>query len=181
MRLDGGNRSVTRSGSLKLSVAALLAALVISCDSGQPGVAAPAIAPDPLLIGLPGTFLQCTPMPRESSEALIGPAGGVVTAGPHSLLIPAGALSETVLIRAVVPSSETNQVRFSPQGLTFAVPARLTMSYANCSGLLWLLPKRIVYTTNALIILENLVSVDDLLAQTVSADIDHFSKYAVAW
>ena len=172
---------MTRSGSLKLSLATLLAAFVISCDSGQPGVAAPAIAPDPLLVELPNIFLKCTPMPRVASSALIGPAGGVVTAGPHSLVIPAGALSETVLIRAVVPSSETNQVKFSPQGLTFAVPARLTMSYANCSGLTWLLPKRIVYTTNALVLLETLISVDDLLAQHVSADIDHFSKYAVAW
>lgn len=180
MRLTGGICSVTRSRSLQSALAALLAALVISCDSKQPGVTSP-LAPEPVLIGLPGTFLQCTPIPGESSTTLIGPAGGVVSAGPHALVIPAGALSQPVVITAVVPNSTTNQVKFTPEGLTFATPARLTMSYANCSGAGLLLPRRIVYTTDALLILENLISVDDLLAQNVSADIDHFSKYAVAW
>ena len=44
-----------------------------------------------------------------------------------------------------------------------------------------LLPKRIAYTTDALSILELLASLDNPLARRVSADLDHFSTYAVAW
>jgi hypothetical protein len=55
------------------------------------------------------------------------------------------------------------------------------MSYANCGRVTWLLPKRIAYTTDALLILELLASLDNPLARRVSADLDHFSTYAVAW
>ena len=70
-------------------------------------------------------------------------------------------------------------MRFSPEGLRFQKPAALTMSYENC--LLVLLPKQIVYTTEKLKILEVLRSLDLFQKRTVSAPIDHFSRYAVAY
>ena len=72
-----------------------------------------------------------------------------------------------------------NSVRFSPEGLTFAKPAKLTMSYSNCSPLLLL--KRVVYTNEGLRILELLPSLDNVKNKTVTGDIRHFSRYAVAW
>lgn len=125
-------------------------------------------------------LVKCKAQPTATASAVVGPAGGEIIVGAHRLVIPAGALSEDVQITAIAESSKVRQVSFQPEGLSFAVPARLTLSYAECKGLS-LLPVRIAYTTDALLILEYLLSVDDRLNETVSADLDHFSKYAVAW
>jgi hypothetical protein len=84
-----------------------------------------------------------------------------------------------VQIKAEQMTGRVNSVRFSPEGLKFAKPATLTLSYSNCSPLLLL--KRVVYTNELLSILELLPSIDDLRTRTVSASIRHFSRYAVAW
>jgi len=55
------------------------------------------------------------------------------------------------------------------------------MSYANCDLLGSIAPKQIAYTTDALGILEYLLSADDLLAQRVTGELHHFSEYAIAW
>ena len=74
---------------------------------------------------------------------------------------------------------KTNSVRFSPEGLRFQKPAVLTMNYQNCA--LVLLQKKIVYTDEQLKVLEVLRSLDLFRSRTVSAPIDHFSRYAVAY
>jgi hypothetical protein len=74
---------------------------------------------------------------------------------------------------------KTNSVRFSPEGLQFERPAVLTMTYNNCA--LVLLQKKIVYTDEKLKVLEVLRSLDLFRSKTVSAPIDHFSRYAVAY
>ena len=53
------------------------------------------------------------------------------------------------------------------------------MSYKNC--LVVLLSKSIVYTDEKLRILEVLRSLDLFNKRTVTAPIDHFSRYAVAY
>jgi hypothetical protein len=122
-------------------------------------------------------------MPAAHSAAVIGADGGTLVIGPHKLVIPAGALPDTVTITADAPSDTVNSIRFEPQGLVFAAghQAQLTLSYANCPLVAQLLPKRIAYTTDLLSILELLVSVDNVLLRRVSADIGHFSRYAIAW
>ena len=87
-------------------------------------------------------------------------------------------------VRLHSPTSEqvpgkVNSVRLSPEGLRFARPARLTMSYRNC--LTVLLPKRIVYTTEGLQVLRVLPSLDLDDLGTVSSPLDHFSRYVVAY
>jgi hypothetical protein len=133
--------------------------------------------------GLGAQLLQCTPLPEAHAAAVIGPDGGTLQVGPHALVVPPGALPDTLTITADAPSDTVNNIRFTPEGLQFAAghPARLTMSYANCSLAGQLLPKRIAYTTDLLQILEILVSVDNVLLRRVSADIAHFSRYAIAW
>lgn len=128
------------------------------------------------------TLLKCTPMPDAEASATIGPAGGVIQVGPHTLSIPAGALSDWVTITAEAPSDTVNYVHFEPQGLQFSKKATLTMSYANCGLLSSLTPKEIVYTTDDLLtILDVLQSVDDPLNAKVTAKLKHFSEYAMAW
>jgi hypothetical protein len=96
-------------------------------------------------------------------------------------VVPPGALDSVVVISGVAAADSVVSVRFAPEGLTFSRPARLTLSYASCPLVWSLLPKRVVYTTDALELLQLLLSSDDLLHRKVSADLDHFSRYAVAW
>jgi hypothetical protein len=181
-----------KSASIRLSALLLvLSVFVASCSDVSPTApashtvqAAPADSAQllgELWGGLRGTLLTCSPMPAASASATIGSLGGVINVGPHRLVVPPGALSGPVTITATAPSSTTNRVEFQPHGLTFARPAALTMSYANCGALARLLPKRIAYVDSQLNILEFLLSVDVLWQQKVTGRLDHFSEYAVAW
>src|SRR6266513_2058530 len=83
----------------RLWPAILLAAgggLIPGCGDRSPiGVPSQAPAPQSSLIGgLPGPtgFLRCQPLPYDSSTQTIGPDGGTIRVGPHSLVIPAGEL-----------------------------------------------------------------------------------------
>jgi hypothetical protein len=157
--------------------------VTLSCDGATPvGIDAPAPARGdvslwPSLSGL----LQCSPLPADSVTQIIGPDGGTLQVGPHTLFIPPGALAAPVSVTAVAPSDTVNRVVFQPAGLIFSQPAALTMSYANCGPLGSLLPKRIAYTTDALEILEYLRSFDAWWAQKVVGRVEHFSTYAIAW
>ena len=137
----------------------------------------------PVWLELPDKLLHCSPLPYASITQTIGPDGGTLVVGPHELSVPPGALSEQVSITAVVPSDEPyNVIRFAPAGLSFAHPAELTMSYANCSPVNDALPKRIAYTSDDLTdILDYLVSVNEPLTRRVTGRVEHFSTYAVAW
>jgi hypothetical protein len=165
-------------------VAVLVSFAGLSCGDNLP-TATPAPGASPLLTGdlLSATgLLKCAPLPYATASAVIGPAGGTLKVGPHVLRIPAGALSQTVTIRADAPSDVVNSVRLYPEGLQFGGSgASLTMSYANCNLLGRILPKRIAYTTDALQILSYLLSLDNVLQKSVTGQLRHFSRYAVAW
>jgi len=163
-----------------------------SCSSDQsptglaadPAASAPDIAPNNSLIGgllRPLGLLQCDALPAATATKTIGPSGGVLQVGPHVLWVPPGALDHNVTITATAPSSNVRSVQFSPEGLEFDRSAWLTMSYANCSLLGTLLPKRIAYTDDLLSILYYLLSFDSFWTKTVTGKVDHFSKYAVSW
>ena len=125
------------------------------------------------------SLLSCSAQQYVVVSKVVGPAGGTIVVGSHTLVIPAGALARNYTIRAEQVTGRVNSVPFAPEGLKFARPARLTLSYANCSPLL--LVKRVVYTDELLRILELLPSIDNLKTRTVTGDIRHFSRYAVAW
>ena len=179
---------------LALPVAAVLAVTVWSCrpDSSPTGVS---VSPTPpvsgdLVSGVVSTttgvvgklgLLKCTPLPYVKSSAVIGPLGGTLRVGQYSLTVPAGALSQSVQLTGEQLSDTVNSVRFSPSGLQFAKPATLSMPYANCNLLGRILPKEIAYTTDNLQILTYLLSLDNLFSKTVTGQVNHFSRYAVAW
>ncbi|HJR64330.1 MAG TPA: hypothetical protein VJ803_11565 [Gemmatimonadaceae bacterium] len=125
-------------------------------------------------------LLLCKPLPYASTVKIVGREGGTINVGPHTLTIPRGALKKNTVITAEVPASRAVTVRFSPHGLEFQQSPTLTLSYAHCKSLP-LLPKRIVYTNELLKILENLLSLDMPRQKKVQAEIDHFSRYAVAF
>jgi len=171
-----------------LFVLGLLAgsAIVGSCDRTPVAPTVPATQPVPDVRsdwfgwGF-NRLLKCSPLPYDSTSQVIGPAGGTLTVGPHTLTVPPGALSVPTLITGVVNPDTVNAVRLAPQGLVFQQPVQLVMSYANCGVIGSLIPKRIAYTTDDLFILEIIPSLDDVLNQTVTGQVSHFSQYAIAW
>jgi hypothetical protein len=124
-------------------------------------------------------LLLCSPQPYDKEVRTIGPDGGVISVGTHTLIIPRGALTRPVTITAEQVSGSTNSIRFSPEGLQFDRPAVLTMTYDNCA--LVLLKKKIVYTDEMLEIREVLRTLDLFQRKQATAGIDHFSRYALAY
>jgi hypothetical protein len=124
-------------------------------------------------------LLTCEEQRYDVTYETVGPKGGTIKVGKHSLVIPKGALRYNVRIKAEQMRGSTNSVRFSPEGLKFQRPATLTLNYKNCENVET--PKAIVYTTEEFKILEVLRSLDLFKKQTVAAPIDHFSRYALAY
>jgi hypothetical protein len=124
-------------------------------------------------------LLTCEEQRYDVTYETIGPRGGTIKVGKHALVIPKGALRRNVRIKAEQMRGPTNSVRFSPEGLEFEKQATLALNYENCQNIG--VPKAVVYTTEKLEILEILRSLDLLRARTITAPIDHFSRYAVAY
>jgi hypothetical protein len=164
-------------------VLGLFAALAVgvSCSSSENPVAPAAEQPAPLLgtVLSAADLLVCRSQPYAVTTQQVGAAGGTIVVGDHRLVIPQGALGSAVVIKAEQVSGSVNSVRFSPEGLRFAKPAQLTMSYRNC--LIVLKQKRIAYTTELLKVLSLLPSVDLFGSRSVTSPIDHFSRYVVAY
>jgi hypothetical protein len=124
-------------------------------------------------------LLTCSTQRYVITSKTIGPEGGEIKVGRHRLEIPKKALTQKTKITAEQLPGSSNSVRFGPEGLHFLKAAELTLSYDNCSKLR--IKKKIVYTTEALSILELLKSNDYPKYEYVSSPIDHFSRYAVAY
>jgi len=176
-----------KKGEIMKPLRLLVVALVVSACSDRAVVTAPESVSPPQasligdLLGATG-LLQCSSLAYASATQTIGSGGGTIRVGPHTLMVPAGALSSPVTITgSLVTGRGVNAVRFQPEGLTFQRSAYLTMSYANCNLLGKLLPKRVAYVGDALNIISYLLSIDNLLATKVTGRVDHFSNYAVAW
>lgn len=176
---------------ISLALLASMSVTILSCSDQAPVAPEVALpAPQADLIGdlLGGTtgllktlgLLKCKATYAQTTQT-VGRLGGVIQVGPHSLVIPWGALDGPVTITATNVAGNVNLVEFQPSGLVFKKDAALTMSYANCDLLGKLAPKRIAYTDDALNILEYLLSFDNLFAKKVTGKLKHFSGYAVAW
>jgi len=64
----------------------------------------------------PAGLLSCSVLAADSVTQVVGPDGGTITVGPHTFVIPAGALDDTVSITAVAPSDTVRRVSFQPEG-----------------------------------------------------------------
>ncbi|MEO8139255.1 MAG: hypothetical protein ABI742_06405 [Gemmatimonadota bacterium] len=167
-----------------INVVLLGASALTSCstmDSTTAPTAAVAVPDANLKLPLLGGLLVCERQPYAITQKLIGPAGGTLTIGKHLLVIPAGALGRPTLITGEAPADFVSSVRFQPEGLQFLRPATLTLDYSSCPAARLQILKRVAYTTDKLDILSFLLSRDNLLLMRVSADLQHFSRYAVAW
>jgi len=125
-------------------------------------------------------LLRCEPRDYEADAAIVGPNGGTLHVGAHELVIPKGALPEEVLITAEAPTSSLVDVQFEPHGLQFQRPAELKLSYKGCvrptdTDFL------VAYLGQGNQVLELPPSRDLRVDDEVDADIDHFSRYAIAY
>jgi len=128
-----------------------------------------------------GLVSKCRPLAHLTVHRVIGPAGGTLAIGPHTLTIPPGALSRDVNIRAKIGGKSVNVIELKPDWLEFEAPAVLTMSYANCDREGSTSALTIAVVDNTLGIVDYVSSSDDAATQTVTGTIPDFSNYAVAW
>jgi hypothetical protein len=168
------------------SLAVLLAGGLVSCTSYEAPTAPVTVNSTealklPIVTPLLNGLLACGRQDYAITRQVVGPAGGTIRVGGHTLVIPQGALRTPVQITAEAPADFVASVSFQPEGLQFQRDARLTLDYSRCPAGRLQLGKHVAYTTDRLQILELLLSVDDILRMKVSADLEHFSRYAVAW
>ena len=125
-------------------------------------------------------FLMCDPLQYTGDVKIVGPEGAEMSIGPHKLRIPPGALTERVVITGVMPVSLLVSVELSPHGLQFAPGVTLDLSYKHCdqpAGYEY----RVAYIDANGNVLEWPVSTNYSQYGEVQAEIDHFSRYAVAY
>jgi hypothetical protein len=178
--------------TLRRSAALLaLVAVTASCSSDSITGPAPQTQPeveagllDGLIGGIGGTvnkLLTCQVAESRTTTQTIGPAGGTIFVGRHSLTIPYGALSQDVAITATAPAGDHVELALAPHGLQFERNVTLRMSYADC-GLVRALLLRIAYVDReSLRILDVLPSFPDLWRQRIIGSTDHFSSYMLAY
>lgn len=167
--------------------------LTLSCELPSTGVPEPLRPGVPLVDPVMATaevvpLVPCSALAPTSVTKVIGSGGGTITFGPHTLVVPSGALSRAVSIKAVVPSDNEgyNQVRLYPDGLKFRKTVHVTISYAHCD--LSMVPNadsllsnlKVVYMRDGMVV-EYIPTVHSAVARTLTGGITHFSNYAIAW
>lgn len=130
-------------------------------------------------------LIECQATEPATASALIGIAGGVVSAGGVTIAIPANALLGDQLVTVSVPASRFVEVDISVEGsehFEFQLPVLVTMSYAHCArSNINLSPLSAWYIdseTKAL--LEKMPSFDNKLLRSVTFSTLHLSGYAIA-
>ena len=130
------------------------------------------------------------PSTQEFASAVFGVLGGVLSVGGHSVTVPQGAVLEPTLFTMLTPSTPVIDVELNAlvpgvlRGLLrtlvlFRNPVTLELSYANARGDID--PDRLVIVRllgdDRYEILPTQV---DKRRQVIRAELDHFSKYAMA-
>jgi hypothetical protein len=122
----------------------------------------------------------CTPHDVVEVSGVFGPSGGTLVIGDDRLIIPGGALHDTVTITASRTGDSTSTVEFQPHGLHFYKPAGLVLDSDGCTIPPDGVPS-VVYLGPTGEVLESIAAVYSPLWHTVAAPIEHFSGYAIAF
>jgi hypothetical protein len=140
---DGGtNRKESEmSGRLLVLSAALLVLMVASCAENTtspqtPGVPEFVRVTDPFStsLGLSGSRTATSAPSTETTVMVSAAAGGLVTAGRYSVMIPPGALpADTWITVRAKEADGTVGCELLPHGLVFAVPVTLSMNLTGTS------------------------------------------------
>ncbi len=151
--------------------------LATSVASGDKGDAPPGSVGAPHIIGNGAGLKGCTPRDPQYGTATVGPSGGELDIGPHRLVVPPGALQQTVEISGtVVEDAATPTIDLEPHGLQFKKPAGLILDASNCTDV-----PDVVYINEIGVVSDPIAAVYSNWWHTIAAPIDHFSGYAVAF
>ena len=123
---------------------------------------------------------KCETRRTARAFGVFGPQGGTLLFGTSRLIIPAGALRDTVTISATIPDSDNSRVEFRPSGLRFAKAAGLLLDTSGCS-LDGKLAPDVVYLSESGEVLETIPATYNPRWKTIAAAIWHFSGYAIAF
>jgi hypothetical protein len=119
----------------------------------------------------------CTPRDAQYGTAVIGPSGGELDVGPNRLIIPPGALTQTMQVSGRVPANAaTPTIYFEPTGLQFKKSAGLILDASNCTDV-----PAVVYLNDLEVPSPPIPAVYSTWWHTIAVPIDHFSGYAVAF
>ncbi len=123
-------------------------------------------------------LVACAPLPYDGEAKIVSTAGGVFHFGPHTLTVPAGALSATTAMAVIVETDLKARVTLLPHGTQFAVPVKLSLAYSHCETA----PShRVAYVDSLDNIIEWPASADRPELQMVDTWLNHFSTYAIAY
>ena len=130
-------------------------------------------------------LIRCPAAEAQTASALIGPLGGVLSAGNTQVVIPANAVLSPTTFNLIVPTSKYVEIEVTTdtsEHYLFSQPVLVTIDYGRCgrSNILRapLTAWNIDPETKAL--LAPMISLDNKLTQTVTFTTLHFSGYAVA-
>ncbi len=122
------------------------------------------------------TPLNCIPREPAHGSAVIGPAGGVLDIGTHRLIVPAGALTENVLISGTVPEGKPLEIDLQPHGLQFRKAAGLILDASSCTSV-----PPIVYIIDQYNLGPPVLGFYSNWWKAIACPIWHFSGYMVAF
>ena len=122
------------------------------------------------------TPLNCIPRVSAHGSAVIGPAGGVLNIGTHRLIVPAGALTENVLISGTVPEGKPLEIDLQPHGLQFRKAAGLILDASSCTNV-----PTIVYIIDQYNLGPPVAAFYSNWWKAIACPIWHFSGYMVAF
>jgi hypothetical protein len=161
-------------------------AVLVGCpgDSSSPTGPGKDQGPTKSIAAVDATLLDCPSAATETGTGLIGPLGGVLSAGGIRVIVPASAVLAPTTFVLTVPASSYLEIDVrtaEAEHFVFEKPVVVAIDYGRCGiprfhGALtvW----NIDPETKAL--LERMPSVDSKLTQTIIFSTLHFSGYAVA-
>jgi hypothetical protein len=123
-----------------------------------------------------GGLQGCTPRAPQYGTALVGPSGGELIVGPHRVIIPPGALTDTVTISGTTPADADPTIILEPTGLQFKKPAGLILDASNCTDV-----PDVIYINEIGVPSDSIPAIYSTWWHTVAAPINHFSGYLVAF
>jgi hypothetical protein len=130
-------------------------------------------------------LVQCPTSTAASTQATIGPLGGLLSLGGTSVSIPLGALLEPVTISLTIPASQYMEIDVSVAGtdhFVFEQPIVVTLDYSRCSrSNIDLAPLTVWHIDeDSKALLEAMPTVDNKLTRQAIFTTGHLSGYALA-
>ena len=129
-------------------------------------------------------LLSCPSSAELIGGGAVSPAGGTVTVGGNEVVVPLGAITDTVDIVIEEPASPYMLVELTADGQAhwrFLAPLVVTIDYSRCPIGPLDAPVTVYHVDSATgALLEHMGGTDDRSTRTITFTTDHFSGYAIA-